>query len=201
MSIVHLAWRLAVAAAALTAPASAAAQVLEIGGDGSVVTYSGPTLYTSGGVRALRSQPVGSERAPRAVPPAEIAAAIDQSSLRHAVSAPLLRAVAWQESRFNQAAVSRKGALGVMQLMPETAKRLGVDASDVRSNVDGGAAYLAMLLRRFNGDLSRALAAYNAGPEAVERYGGIPPYAETQQYVRAIVQRLASRGEASGYAE
>ena len=82
--------------------------------------------------------------------------------------------------------------MGVMQLMPETARRLGVDATDLKGNIDGGVTYLGQMLTRFGGDLPRALAAYNAGPEAVQRYGGVPPYVETQAYVRAILGRLST---------
>ena len=80
-----------------------------------------------------------------------------------------------------------------MQLMPATARTLGVDAADLKGNIDGGVIYLGQMLKRFEGDLPRALAAYNAGPEAVARYGGVPPYAETQAYVRAILDRLGRR--------
>ena len=174
---------------ALGAMASQAnAQVLEIADDGAVITFSGPSVHTDQG-----SQLIAPSLAPsmaRATP-SEVAAAIQEASARHALPAPVVEAVAWQESRFNQAAVSPKGARGVMQLMPGTASDLGVDASDMKSNVDGGAAYLAQQLRRF-GDLRLALAAYNAGPEAVSRYGGVPPYLETQLYVRAILARLAA---------
>lgn len=170
----------------LLAP-SAMAQVLSIGDDGAVTTYAVPSIHTSQGVSAILPQ----ELASAAATPAEIAAAIQDSSARHAVPVQVVEAVAWQESRFNQAAVSPKGARGVMQLMPGTASVLGVDAADLRGNIDGGAAYLAQQLRRF-GDLRLALAAYNAGPEAVSRYGGVPPYAETQAYVRAILARVAS---------
>ena len=79
-----------------------------------------------------------------------------------------------------------------MQLMPATARKLGVDAGDLHGNIDGGVAYLSHMLQLFEGDLPRALAAYNAGPEAVQRYGGVPPYAETKAYVRAILP--ASQG-------
>ena len=188
----------ALGALAVLAAGPAAAQVLEIGADGAVTTYSGPAVYSSEGVRPLMPQP---SAAPMRATPAEISQAIQDASARHAVSAPLVEAVAWQESRFNQAAVSPKGALGVMQLMPATARRLGVDASDTRANIEGGAAYLAQMLQRFEGDVPRALAAYNAGPEAVRRYGGVPPYAETQAYVRAILGRLAPIGGLDARAE
>jgi soluble lytic murein transglycosylase-like protein len=120
-----------------------------------------------------------------------MAQAIEDSAARHAVPTPLVEAIAWQESRFDQAAVSPKGARGVMQLLPTTASELGVDPADLRSNIDGGAAYLARMMRRF-GDVKLALAAYNAGPDAVLRYGGVPPYAETQTYVRAVLARLSA---------
>jgi soluble lytic murein transglycosylase-like protein len=167
------------------------AQVLEIQPDGGVVTYAGPAIYSSQGVRSLTPQapPIVARPAPEAV-----AMAIQDSAARHAISAPLVEAVAWQESRFHQAARSSKGAQGVMQLMPATARGLGVDATTLAGNIDGGAAYLAQMLRRFEGDLPRALAAYNAGPEAVVRYGGVPPYAETRAYVRAVLGRLAIAG-------
>ena len=176
--------------AALACAGNASAQVLSIGDDGAVTTYAGPTVHTSEGASAIApAQPPSAQRAT----PAEVAEALQAASTRHAVPHPVLEAVAWQESRFNQAAVSPKGARGVMQLMPGTASILGVDAADLKGNIDGGAAYLAQQLRRY-GDLRLALAAYNAGPKAVDRYGGVPPYAETQGYVRAIMARLAAAG-------
>lgn len=179
----------AVSALALAVAAPACAQVLEIGADGGVVTYAGPAVYRSEGVQSLVPQ---APTTPVAAPPAEVSQAIQDSAQRHAVSAPLAEAVAWQESRFRQQAVSPKGAVGVMQLMPATARTLGVDAADLHANIDGGVTYLGLMLQRFEGDLPRALAAYNAGPEAVQRYGGVPPYAETKAYVRAILDRLAT---------
>jgi soluble lytic murein transglycosylase-like protein len=172
--------------AVLAVAGSASAQVLAIGDDGGVTRYAGPAVYSDQGVRSLIPQ------APTAVAPAEVAQAIAESAQRHAVSAPLAEAVAWQESRFHQAAVSTRGALGVMQLMPATARTLGVDAADLKGNIDGGVIYLGQMLKRFEGDLPRALAAYNAGPEAVTRYHGVPPYAETKAYVQAILARLAT---------
>ena len=113
-----------------------------------------------------------------------------------ALSPDLVEAVAWRESRFRTDAVSPAGAIGEMQLMPGTAKALGVDPHDVRQNLSGGASYLAGLLKRYDGDMVRALAAYNAGPRAVDRYGGVPPYKETQAYVAAILDRLSQRAAA-----
>jgi soluble lytic murein transglycosylase-like protein len=113
------------------------------------------------------------------------------------LSAELVEAVAWRESGGRPGLVSPVGAIGEMQLMPGTARDLGVDPYDSRQNLSGGAAYLSALLKRYDGDLVRALAAYNAGPEAVDRYGGLPPYKETQAYVAAILDRLSQRALAA----
>jgi len=103
------------------------------------------------------------------------------------VQPALVKAVIAAESSFDPAAVSRKGAQGLMQLMPATARDLGVDDPlEPKDNVRGGTRYLRSMLDRY-GDLSRALAAYNAGPTAVDRYGGIPPYRETQDYVNRVL--------------
>jgi len=105
----------------------------------------------------------------------------------HGVSADLVRAVIQVESAYDHLAVSSKGARGLMQLMPATARRMGVsDSFDPRQNILGGARYLALLLDLFSGDVSLALAAYNAGENAVARYKGIPPYRETRDYVRKV---------------
>jgi soluble lytic murein transglycosylase-like protein len=117
---------------------------------------------------------------------------IAQEAERSGVRAALLHAVIEVESAYRPNAISRAGAVGLMQLMPETAKRYGVeDSRDPRQNVAGGAAYLADLHERFDGDLHLVLAAYNAGEDAVERFGGrVPPYAETRDYVRRVVNLL-----------
>lgn len=104
---------------------------------------------------------------------------------RHGVPEDLFLRLVQQESGWNPQAVSHKGATGLAQLMPATARRLGVNATDPQDNLDGGARYLRMMYDRF-GDWKLALAAYNAGPEAVAKHGGVPPYAETKGYVRAI---------------
>lgn len=106
----------------------------------------------------------------------------------------LVLAVIATESNFNASAVSPKNAMGLMQLIPDTARRFGVrDALDPAQNIRGGMAYLRWLLARFEGDIMLAAAAYNAGEAAVERYRGVPPYAETRLYVRKILARLGGR--------
>ncbi|MCD8000759.1 MAG: lytic transglycosylase domain-containing protein [Clostridiales bacterium] len=111
----------------------------------------------------------------------------EEAAARHNVPERLLKAVAKAESDFNPNAVSHAGAVGVMQLMPGTARSLGVsDPYDARQNIMGGAKYLKENLDRF-GDVSLALAAYNAGPGAVQKYSGIPPYSETQNYVKKVL--------------
>ncbi len=118
---------------------------------------------------------------------------IQVAATRFGVDSNLVDAVAWQESRYNPRARSTAGAVGVMQLMPGTARQLGVrNPHDVEQNVVGGTAYLREQLERFGNNVPLALAAYNAGPGAVIKYGGIPPYRETQNYVRQILQRLSA---------
>ena len=106
---------------------------------------------------------------------------------KHNIPVDLFLRLIQQESGWNEKAVSHKGAISLTQLMPETAKLLGVDPYDVRQNLDGGARYLATQYKRFR-NWRLALAAYNAGPEAVAKYRGVPPYQETQNYVRRILR-------------
>ena len=109
---------------------------------------------------------------------------------RHGLDPALVLAVVSVESGFRTDAVSNKGAQGLMQLMPGTARELGVkDPLDPAANLDGGTRYLNGLIRQYNGDLKRALAAYNAGAGAVNRHGGVPPYRETRQYVQKVLDR------------
>ena len=136
-------------------------------------------------------------RAAAGVPP-RYQAKIAELSARYNLSPSLLEALVWQESRWNENARSPVGAQGLAQLMPGTARYLGVDPNDPFANLEGGARYLREQLDRFGGDLEKALAAYNAGPGRVERAGGIPNIRETQQYVAAIMGRLANHARLPG---
>ena len=123
----------------------------------------------------------------------------EEASALYQIPSKLLRAVAKAESGFNPKAVSKAGAMGVMQLMPGTARSLGVsDPYNARQNILGGAKYLKQNLDRFGGDVSLALAAYNAGPNSVTKYGGIPPYKETQNYVKKIMADYTGNNTGSG---
>jgi hypothetical protein len=174
----------------LLACTAAQAQVIEIDSTGESRTYSGPTVFTDAGGDLIR----GEKRAvTSAVAPAGMVA---QAALAHGVDPRLLEAVAWQESRGRMNAVSYKGALGVMQLMPRTAVELGVDPTNLADNIRGGAMYLRRQLDRF-GSVPLALAAYNAGPGAVLRYRGVPPFRETRDYVSKIMQRWSPPAPAS----
>jgi soluble lytic murein transglycosylase-like protein len=168
--------------AALAVSGPVGAQVIEIDSSGNARTYDGPTIFTD--VEATSLEPELVEVASIAEPRALLAAA----ARSHGIDPGLLEAVAWQESRGRMSAVSPKGALGVMQLMPTTASELGVRADDVADNIRGGAMYLRRQIDRF-GSVPLALAAYNAGPGAVLRYQGIPPYRETRDYVAKIMAR------------
>jgi soluble lytic murein transglycosylase-like protein len=140
--------------------------------------------------QALQNQDGSSQSAPTAptAAPAQIDGLVQSNAATFGVDPNLIRAVIANESNFNPNATSNAGAQGLMQLMPDTAASLGVTNSyDPEQNVWGGTRYLRSMIDRFGGDLPKAIAAYNAGPEAVERYGGIPPYPETQAYVNNVL--------------
>ncbi|MCY1647474.1 lytic transglycosylase domain-containing protein [Caulobacter sp. SL161] len=169
-----------IAAIALWLPALAHAQVFEVGDDG--VTRRTSSAVQPGGQQSPTPKAARSPFAP----------VIDAAAARYALAPELVDAIARQESAYNQAAVSPKGAIGVMQLMPGTARTLGVDPRDAVANINGGAAYLRQMIDKFDGRIDLALAAYNAGPGAVARHDGVPPYRETQTYVATALNRLAS---------
>ena len=126
----------------------------------------------------------------RRVSSREIDDVIEKTAQKHSVDANLVRALIKQESNFNPSAVSNKGAMGLMQLMPGTARQLGVsDPFDPQQNIDAGVKHLKQLLDNYNGDVRLGLAAYNAGEGAVARNHGVPPYRETQDYVKRITER------------
>lgn len=169
--------------------------VLEIGPAGAT-WITAREAGTSAAATAAALQP-GPESRPASYTPVDSAAGpaawsghVAALAARYDLSPALLEAVVWQESRWNTQAVSPAGARGLAQLMPGTARQLGVDPHDPRANLEGGARYLRMQLDRFGGDLEKALAAYNAGPGRVERAGGIPAIRETREYVASIMARL-----------
>ena len=176
----------------LASAASARADVLEIGPAGPAWIAGGPTATAPA---AALSAPAYTAPAytviADAAGPQAWQAHVAALAARYDLSPALLEAVVWQESRWNPAAVSPAGARGLAQLMPATGRQLGVDWRDPHANLEGGARYLRLQLDRFDGDVEKALAAYNAGPERVARAGGVPNIRETRQYVAAIMARLA----------
>ena len=181
-----------ITAVACLAAASAHAQVLEIGDEGAIVVYDRPAVFDGDQVRTIApaARPIRPLRSAAAT--SELASVFRQAASAVDLSPELLSAVARQESRFNPSAVSRAGAVGVMQLMPGTARDLHCDPFNPTQNIHGGARYLRAMMDAFKGDLPLALAAYNAGPAAVKRFGGVPPFAETRAYVDAVLHNLST---------
>ena len=159
---------------------------------GAVTVFSGPAIYTDAGATPIASPKTIRPKAARSHASRRVSqTSLERAANASALSPSLVGAIAWRESGLRADAVSRTGALGAMQLMPATARSLGVDARAPDQNLAGGATYFASLMRRYDGDLVRALSAYNAGPTAVARYRGTPPYKETQAYVAAVLDRLS----------
>ena len=171
---------------AFFAATTARADVLEISPAGHIAWLDRPVSAAP-----LPAPPVEGLK-PRSIVPTQLDSLFAVAGKRARLSPDLIASVAMAESSLNPRARSPKGAAGVMQLMPGTAAQLGVNALDTEQNVTGGAVYLQSLLYRFHGDIPLALAAYNAGPEAVRRYGGIPPWRETRDYVSRVLDRLAA---------
>jgi soluble lytic murein transglycosylase-like protein len=195
----HRSLSLAVLAAFTLIPVPAAAEiVMRDDGAGGVVfsnqdeAKAAPPSVKAGPKR--RAAPVPARPAiASSLRRQQLAPLVNAAADNHGLPEALLQAVIEVESNFNAGAVSPKGALGLMQLMPQTARHLGVaDALDPAANIDGGARYLKQLLARFGNNLPLALAAYNAGPGAVQRKGAIPEFAETQQYVPRVILRYHS---------
>ena len=138
---------------------------------------------------------------PGTQPRGTLAKEIDRFADLAGLPRDLVRAVVWAESGARQDAVSHRGAVGLMQLMPETAAELGVDPNDLSGNLEGGTRYLRQMLERYEGDrdqLVKALAAYNAGPGSVAEHRGLPPYPETIEYVTKVVQRFLNTTPTGG---
>jgi len=141
-----------------------------------------PTVSATTEVREMIPQDIPSSGDP------DLDLIIYRAGGRHGIDPRFIHAVIWQESKYKSKALSHAGAQGLMQLMPATARRFGCnDPQDMASNVEAGTKYLRWLLKRFNGDVALTLAGYNAGEGAVDKYHGVPPYNETQNYVRKIV--------------
>ena len=187
-----------VALVAAVGATSASADVIELSPDGSVLVRASDQAPPAA-ASASAAEVIGDLGLPvealtqvtAAAVPAAYSAAVEHLAEAHQISPILLEALVWQESRWRAGARSPAGALGLAQLMPGTARDLGVDPRDPNANLAGGARYLRQQLDRFGGNVELALAAYNAGPGRVLRAGGIPRITETQSYVRAIVDRLS----------
>jgi soluble lytic murein transglycosylase-like protein len=151
--------------------------------DTSPVTDTFTSSSSSANTTAANATSSGSVSSPK-----NLEEYFKEASETYGVDINLLKAIARQESNFNPSATSSAGAMGVMQLMPSTAKGLGVtNAYDAQENIMGGAKLMAQNLKKYNGDVSLALAAYNAGGGNVDKYGGIPPFKETQNYVKKVL--------------
>lgn len=190
---------LALAAGVAWTAAPAQADVMEIDADGARWIAGGQASAAAEGDAielsadyAVPSEAVAMPARHASIIPDLYAAKVQELARRFDLSPALIEALVWQESRWRANAVSPVGARGLAQLMPATARELGVDPADPFANLEGGARYLRAQLDRFGGDLEKALAAYNAGPGRVERAGGVPEIRETKTYVAAIMGRLSN---------
>ena len=166
-------------------------QMQQTGGSGSFFVL--PRAASLGTVTGTVTAPMVAPLVPDCdpLPPREVESLVGEPADRDGLSADLLRTVMQRESGFRPCAVSSKGAMGLMQLMPATAEQFGIDNPfDAASNLDGGARFLKQLLSRYGGDLPKALGAYNAGPAKVDAAGSVPAIPETMEYVRQILAAL-----------
>ena len=169
----------------LIVPCQASATVYEIAPDGSM------TAQEAADYLSIKKQKNASHQSLPVATQQYYDAIIQKASQEHNISPALIHAVILCESDYDPNAISKKGAMGLMQLMPETAMHFRVrNAFDPEENIMAGAQYLSELLRKYNHNTARALAAYNAGEGAVLKYGGIPPYPETQNYVYKVISRM-----------
>lgn len=201
---------LAMIASMILMAAPASADVLEVGDDGAR-WIAGPQTAVPVSEGGLSSNypvelgagylvPAGAVASPlthNANIPPQYAAKVHELAARFDLSPTLIEALVWQESRWQPNARSPVGARGLAQLMPGTAREMGVDPDDPFANLEGGARYLRQQLDRFDGDLEKALAAYNAGPGRVIRANGVPRIRETQNYVGSIIGRLSNHSRST----
>ena len=192
---------------AASALSPARADVLEIGSEGAARWIAGPQVSQPAGeaspLAEVPAEVVVPDRAVAqpsvlaAVVPAAYSAKVAELAARFDLSPALIEALVWQESRWRPNAISPAGARGLAQLMPGTARDLGVNPDDPFANLEGGARYLREQLDRFDGDIEKALAAYNAGPGRVIAANGIPRIRETQTYVSSVMGRLSDHSRSS----
>ncbi len=205
--------RLAIVAGMALTATSANADVLEIGNDGArwisgALAVAPSAASETGNGAAVVPVELGADFSVPAqavadparhtinIPP-QYAAKVQELAARFDLSPSLIEALVWQESRWQANARSPVGAQGLAQLMPGTAREMGVNAGDPFANLEGGARYLRQQLDRFDGDLEKALAAYNAGPGRVIQSGGVPRIRETQNYVVSIIGRLSNHSRST----
>lgn len=203
--------RLAICAGMVLMSAPARADVMQIDGDGARWISGAHSVVTAAPDFAGSAEPLAELGAEYAMPdliiadpsrhtvniPPQYAAKVQELAARFDLSPTLIEALVWQESRWQANARSPVGARGLAQLMPGTAREMGVNPDDPFANLEGGARYLRQQLDRFDGDLEKALAAYNAGPGRVIRANGIPRIRETQNYVVSIIGRLSNHSRST----
>lgn len=175
-------------------PAAANATVIEFNGDGSVTTHIASDYLAA--QRHSRKKPVVRTEGWKRQSEDAFHEIINAAAITHGIDPNLIHAIIETESHYRPQIVSKKGAQGLMQLMPRTGKAYGVqDPFDPEDNINGGTRYLKYLLNLYDGDLKLTLAAYNAGEGNVQKYGGIPPFQETKNYIEKVSRKLKHRSK------